>query len=152
MLYSEKIMVNIESDSFISDQQKNIVKFSGHVKMTKLDDILLADKLIVKTIQDNESNKTVVKKYIGIGNVSFEFKNRTSTLKGRGDKIIYYPLDGKYIVIGNGYLEDSKDGKVLVGDKIYLNEKTRNARIEGKENKPVKFSFQIQSKENNETN
>ncbi len=151
-LFSKTVTVDITADKFLTDKIKNITKFTGNVKMTKEKDILICDKLTIYTIQDKDTNATIVKEYIGIGKVSFSFTSKVSTLKGKGDKILYYPLDFKYIVIGNGYLEDTKDGKILIGDKIYIDEKTGNAQIEGKKNKPVKFSFQIQTKDNNETN
>ncbi len=151
-LFSATVTVDITADKFLTNKQKNLTEFTGNVKMTKEKDILMCDKLTIHTIQNKDTNETVVKEYIGIGKVSFSFTSNISTLKGKGDKILYYPLDSKYIVIGNGYLEDTKDGKILIGDKIYVDEKTGNARIEGKKNKPVKFTFQIQTKDSNETN
>ncbi|MCK5111620.1 MAG: hypothetical protein KAQ94_08875 [Arcobacteraceae bacterium] len=151
-LFSKTVTVNITADKFFTNKAKNITEFTGNVKMTKEKDILICNKLTILTKQHTDTNETIVKEYIGIGDVSFSFTNDISTIKGKGDKVLYYPLEFKYIVIGNGYLEDTKDGKILIGDKIYLDEKTGNAQIEGNKKKPVKFTFQIQAKDTNETN
>ncbi len=151
-LFSKSVTVDITADKFFTNKTKNITEFTGNVKMTKEKDILICDKLTILTKQHKDTNETIVKEYIGVGNVSFSFTNNVSTLKGKGDKILYYPLEFKYIVIGNGYLEDTKDGKILIGNKIYIDEKTGNAQIEGKKDEPVKFTFQIQAKDTNETN
>jgi len=151
-LYSEIVPMNITANSFIANKQKNFTEFIGEVKMTKEEDYLLCQHLILYTTNNPDTNKTIIKEYIGEGNVSFSFTTTTGTLKGRGDKILYYPQEFKYIVIGNGYLEDSSDGKILIGDTIFIDEKNGEAMIEGTKTEPVKFTLQIETKDNNATN
>jgi lipopolysaccharide export system protein LptA len=148
-IFGQTVTVDIKADKFSTNKDKNITIFTGHVVMTKGKNILKANKLTIKTIQNKNSSKTIIKEYIGVGNVFFSFTNAISTIKGKGDKVFYYPLEFRYVVVGNGYLEDSKDLKKLTGDKIFLNEKTGDAKIQGKQNKPVKFSFQVEDKGQN---
>ncbi len=151
-LFSKTVTVNITADKFLANKEKNITKFMGNVKMTKEKDILICDKLIINTIQKKDTNETIAKEYIATGKVSFNITQPNTTYKGKGDKVLYYPLDFKYIIIGNGYLEDISDGRILIGDKIYIDEKNGNTEIEGKKNKPVQFTFQMKAKDNNATN
>ena len=146
VILAKTVQVNITADKFWASQNQNITKFNGHVKMTKGDDFLFCNNLTINTMKEKDTNKTIPKEYISEGNVSYSFSNPKTTFKGRGDKVIYYPLEGKYIVLGNGYLEDTASGRILKGDKIYLDNTNGDDHIEGKKNKPVQFTFTIEEK------
>jgi len=147
LLFSDTVTVDITADKFVSNKSKNITIFTGNVKMIKQKDFIICDKLTIKTLPSKNNQETIAEEYIAIGNASFSLTSLTSVIKGKGDKIHYYPLDFKYIVVGNGYLEDIKDGRVLIGDKIFLDEKSGNANIEGQKDKPVKFTFKMKVKD-----
>ena len=146
-LFSSTITVDVTADKFVSNKSKNITIFTGNVKMTKQKDFIICDKLTIKTLPSKNNTETIAKEYIAEGNASFGLTSPTSIIKGKGDTIHYYPLDFKYVVVGNGYLEDTKDNRILVGNKIFLDEKTGSANIEGEKDKPVKFTFQIKAKD-----
>jgi lipopolysaccharide export system protein LptA len=85
---------------------------------------------------------------VAIGNVSFTIKNDKSDLIGNGDKVTYDLENQLYVIVGNGYLEDKKNNKMIRGENIYINQKTGYTKIDGSKNKPVKFKFTIEDKKN----
>jgi lipopolysaccharide export system protein LptA len=153
LLNAEENYLNIDATVFEANEKEQLLYFKGDVKMTKNKDILKCQSLIINTTPSkNNSNKQIPKDYTATGDVSFVINTIDNVLKGKGDTVYYNPKEQKYIITGNGYLEDTKDGKILIGDKIYIDEKTGNAQIEGKKNKPVKFTFKIKTKDTSETN
>ncbi|MCK5294110.1 MAG: lipopolysaccharide transport periplasmic protein LptA [Arcobacteraceae bacterium] len=146
-LNAKEIDVDIQANSFQADQTKNIIIFTGNVSMVKGEDTLVCKELTVHTKLDSDTNQTVAKQYIAIGNVSFTIKRPDTLLIGNGDKVNYDIDKQMYIITGNAYLEDKNGSKTLRGEKIYINEATGNTKIDGKKNKPVKFKFKMQSKE-----
>jgi len=144
-IFATEVDVDIQADSFVSNQQKNIIIFTGNVSMVKGEDTLVCQKLIVHT-QINDQNKTVAKQYLASGNVSFTLKRPDTLLIGNGNNVNYDIDKLLYIITGNAYLEDRNASKTLSGEKIYINEKTGQTRIEGKKNQPVKFKFKMNSK------
>ena len=144
----EESYLNIDASFFEADESKQLMTFKGKVKMTKGKDILHCDKLVINTVSSKEnSKKQVPKDYKATGNVSFTIYTAQNILKGKGDTVFYYPDEQRYIIIGNGYLEDIKEGKKVSADKIYIDEKTGKTKIDGDENKPVKFRLKIENKE-----
>lgn len=147
-LNAEETYLNIDASFFEADETKQLLIFKGNVKMTKNKDILLCKKLIINTVPSkDDKNKQVPKDYKATGDVSFTIHTAQNILKGKGNTVLYYPDELKYIIIGNGYLEDTKEGKKVTANKIYIDEKTGHTRIDGDDNKPVKFRLKIDNKE-----
>jgi lipopolysaccharide transport protein LptA len=147
-LNAKENYLNIDANNFEANEQKNIMSFKGDVKMTKNKDILKCDLLIINTITSKENPKQQIpKEYKAKGNVSFTLNTKDNVLHVKGDTVFYYPKEQKYIIIGNGYLEDTKDSKKIVAHKIYIDEKTGHTKIDGKKNKPVTFRLKLDSKE-----
>ncbi len=145
-LFAKEVDVDIQANSFESSKNKNLIVFSGDVSMVKGEDTLVCQELIVHTKVDKDTNKTIAKQYIAIGNVSFTLKRPTTLLIGSGDKVNYDIDKQLYIITGNAYLEDKNGSKTIQGEKIYVDELTGNTKIEGVKNKPVKFKFKMESK------
>lgn len=136
--------LNIDAKNFESNEKEGFMLFKGDVKMTKKQDILLCQNLYILMKKDNtQSKKQIPKSYEATGNVSFVIHTKDNVLKGKGDKMFYYPDEEQYIVIGNGYLEDTKEGKKLTAQTIYIDEKTGHTRIEGDDTKPVQFKLKL---------
>lgn len=151
LLNAEENYLNINAMHFDADQQKDILHFSGDVKMTKNNDILICQKLVINTESSKENpNKKIPVKYKATGDVSFVLNTKDNTLKGKGDIIFYFPKEQRYLIIGNGFLEDTKEGKTIVAEKIYIDELTGQTKIDGGENKPIKFRLRLN--ENKDTN
>ena len=151
LLNAEENFLNIDAKHFEANKQKNILYFNGDVKMTKNKDILLCQKLVINTEPSPiDPSKEIPKDYKATGDVSFILYTVDNVLKGKGDIVYYYPIEKKYIIIGNGYLEDTKEGKTINAEKIYIDELTGQTKIDGGKDKPIKFRLRLQ--DNKDTN
>ena len=151
-LMGDEVDVDIKADKFSADKSKNTILFTGNVSMLKGEDKLFCEKLLVTTKINPKDGKTVVHKYHATGKVSMSIKRPTTVMKGRGNEVTYNVDDQVYVIIGNGYLEDTVGEKIVKGERIYLDEKTGNTKIDGSENKPVQFKFKMENKDANENN
>ena len=152
ILHAEENYLNIDAIFFEADEQRQMMYFKGDVKMTKNKDEIICQSLIINTMPSKENpSKQVPKDYTATGDVSFTIHTVDNILKGKGDTVFYYPLKQKYIIIGNGYLEDTKEGKKITANKIYIDELTGHAKIDGDKNKPVKFRLKIGGKQDTNT-
>ena len=150
---AEENYLNIDSKHFESQTQKNVLYFKGDVKMTKNKDILLCQSLVINTkASSKDKTKQVPKDYKATGDVSFTLHTVDNILKGKGDVVYYYPDEKRYIIIGNGYLEDTKEGKKIIAEKIYINELTGQTKIDGGKNKPIKFRMRLNESSKKDTN
>lgn len=141
---AEENYLNIDAKHFEADKQRNLLYFKGDVKMTKNKDILLCQSLVINTEASKEDNtKQIPKDYTATGDVSFTLYTIDNVLKGKGDTVYYYPNDKKYIIIGNGFLEDTKEGKKIIAEKIYIDELTGQTKIDGGKDKPIKFRLRL---------
>lgn len=145
----EATYLNIDASFFEADEAKQIMIFKGKVKMTKNKDLLLCEKLVINTVKSKEdSQKQIPKDYKATGNVSFTINTDAGNIiKGKGDTVFYYPNEQKYIIVGNGYLEDIQEGKKVSANKIYIDEKTGKTKIDSDGNEPVKFRLKIEKNE-----
>lgn len=148
-IYAEENYLNIDATHFEADEKKNLMYFKGDVKMTKNKDVLNSQKLYINTKPSKtDPTKQEPKDYKAVGNVSFVLYTVDNVLRGKGDTVLYFPEKQKYIIIGNGYLEDEKDGKRITAEKIYIDEKTGHTKIDGQKNKPIKFRLKLNDTEN----
>lgn len=148
-IYAEENYLNIDATHFEADEKKNLMYFKGDVKMTKNKDVLNSQKLYINTKPSlSDPTKQEPKDYKAVGNVSFVLYTVDNVLRGKGDTVLYFPEKQKYIIIGNGYLEDEKDGKRITAEKIYIDEKTGHTKIDGQKNKPIKFRLKLNDTEN----
>jgi len=139
--------LNIDADFFEADEKKQQMYFKGNVKMTKKKDLLTSKHLLINTeASKTDKSKQVPKDYVATGNVKFTIYTNDNLLKGKGDKVYYYPNEQKYVIVGNGYLEDKKEGKKVSADKIYIDEKTGYSKVDSVSNKPVKFRLKLDEK------
>jgi len=145
---NSKNKLTVDAINFSAEDQKNLVVFSGDVKMNRVNDKLYADKLVIKLKEniDNSGTKEPVL-YTATGDVNLEIVTVNKHYIAKGNKVIYKPLENKYIIIGNGYAEDKFDNRKLYGDKIYIDTITGEAKIDGSKKKPVRFIMQLETKE-----
>ena len=150
-LQGEENYLNIDAKHYDADQNNNIMNFRGDVKMTKNKDILLCQKLVVHLkVSPEDKTKKIPKEYIATGNVSFVLYTNNN-LKGKGDVVYYYPKEKKYIIMGNGYLENIKEGKIVYAEKIYIDELTGQTKLDGGKDKPIKFRLRLQDNKDTKT-
>ena len=100
------------------------------------------------TTSKNSNTKTP-SKYIAQGNVDFEFVTATKHYVGKGDKVVYTPSKEEYTVIGNGFLQEKNDDRKIYGDKIFVNQLSGEAKVNGSDNKPVRFIINVERGQGN---
>jgi len=140
-LFAQDTYLDIDANSFEANEHKNFILFQGNVKMKKNNDLLMCQMLNINT--KNINGKQVPIDYKASGKVSFTINTKDNLLKGKGDLVFYYPKLKKYIIIGNGYLKDTKEDKEIKAHKIYIDELSGNIKIDGAKNKPVKFRLKL---------
>jgi lipopolysaccharide export system protein LptA len=140
-------LLTIKAINFSVNETKNLILFSGDVKMDRINDKLYANELVVKTQKDVETNDTYPILYTAIGDVKLEIVTTKKHYLATGDKVIYKPLENKYIILGNGFAEDKNDNRKLYGDKIFIDTLTGEAKIDGSKKKPIRFIMQLKTQE-----
>ena len=140
-LFSQKLI--IDANKFEAYDEKGLSVFTGNVKMTKGEDALEADKLEVYLSKKNKNKKREPLKYIATGSVKFKVKAADKIYEGKGDKVVYNPKKMEYTITGNGLLKEKFEDKKLFGDKIFINQATGEAKINGSESKPVRFIIDL---------
>ncbi|MDY0320635.1 MAG: LptA/OstA family protein [Arcobacteraceae bacterium] len=144
MVYANEELI-IDANHFEADDKQGIAVFTGNVKVQKVKDKLNSEKLVV-LMSKNDKNEQTPKKYTATGNVDFTVLSNDKVYLGKGDMVIYEPLESRYTILGNGYLEEKIDGRILYGEKIYLDEITGKAKVVGDDSKPVRFMMKLQDK------
>ena len=144
LVYANEELI-IDANHFEADDKQGIAIFTGNVKVKKVKDTLNSEKLVVLMTKNNKNEQTP-KKYTATGNVDFTVLSNEKEYLGKGDMVVYEPLESRYTIIGNGYLEEKIDGRILYGEKIYLDEITGKAKVVGDDNKPVRFMMKLQDK------
>jgi len=94
------------------------------------------------TIIFDTKNKPV--KYTAKGNPNFTFYIKSKHYKGKANKIIYTPTDGKYLLLGNVFVHEIKEDRKIYGDKLTIDKTNGRIVIIGKKNQPVKFIFKVE--------
>lgn len=145
LLYGQTSKLIIDAKQFVSNDKDGISVFEGDVKLQRDKDILKSDKLEVFMQDKTKTNKRVASKYEATGHVSFNILTNEKHYIGKGDKIIFNPVDEMYIILGNGTLKETNEDRTLIGDEIFINIKTGEARIKGTKEKPVRLIINIET-------
>lgn len=140
-LFANKLV--IDAAKFELNEKEGISIFSGNVKMKKVNDRIDAQKIEVYTSKPDEDGKREMKKFIATGSVYFTVYAENKIYQGKGDKVEYNPEEMKYIITGNGFVEEKVEGTKLFGELIYLDEKSGEAEIKGDKKKPVRFIMDL---------
>lgn len=138
-LFSQK--VEITSDTMKAEDLQKKVNFLGNAKIKQGNSWLYANRVIVYFDEHNQTNK-----YEAIGNVTFQFKEKPNAYKGAANKVIYFPLKSKYILIGKVKMNDVINKRQVLGEKVLLNMLSGSIDIKSNGNKPVKFIFDVKNK------
>lgn len=145
MLFAATEKLIIDAKHFETNDATGITVFTGDVKLVKVKDKLNSQKLEIFMEPNSKGKGKQPLKYIATGNVDFEIHSNGKIYKGKGNKVIYNPNTQEYTVIGNGYIKEEIEQRELMGEKIYINQLSGNARVVGKEDKPVRFIINIDS-------
>ena len=134
--------VEITSNSFFADANKQISEFTGNVHIKKgAYDELFANKVIVYF-----DTKRQPIKYVATGNARAKIAMKDKHYDGKGDTLTYEPATQTYTVTGNGHLHEVETDKNVYGEKIVVNQNSGTYNVNSDEKKPVKFIFQIEDK------
>jgi len=140
--------LKIDAINFSTNYNDNMIIFNGDVKMIKDKDNLKANKLVIYfKVSSKDSKRKEPILYTATGDVYLEINATTKHYIAKGDKVVFKPLENKYIIFGSGYVEDTKDNRKLYGDKIYIDALTGEAKIDGSKKKPVRFIMQLDTKD-----
>ncbi len=134
----------VDAQNFEANDKKGISTFTGNVKIKMDKDKLNAQKVEIFFVNKKGSTSKIPSKYIATGKVDFEIVTAAKHYIGNGDKIIYSPIKQEYTVLGNGFLQEKNDNRKIYGDKIYVNQLSGEAKVNGSDNKPVKFIINIE--------
>lgn len=140
VLFAER--VEITSTSMEAEEEKKEVHFIGDAKISKGNDWLHADKVIVYFGDNNDTEM-----YEAIGTVSFEFTNEKHHFKGKADRVKYHIVKSIYELNGNAVIDDLVSKSHVDGDLIFLDMTTGNVNVKGNKKKPVKFIYEMETKE-----
>lgn len=137
LLFAQNEELIIDAKNFEADDKKGISTFTGSVKVKMGEDKLNAQKVDIFFVTNNGSKTPV--KYEATENVDFEIKSKDKFYVGKGDKVIYSPQKEEYTIIGNAFVHEKNDDRKIYGDTIYVNQLTGEAKVNGNDNKPVRF-------------
>lgn len=149
LLSAQKLI--IDAKNFEAFDEQGFSLFQGDVKLKRGQDRLNSDKLEVYITKAQKDKKREPRKYEATGNVDFTIVSNGKHYEGSGDKVIYEPQVLKYTIIGNGKLKELTEDRTLIGEKIFINQQTGEARVKGTSNKPVRFILNIEEKKQTKT-
>ncbi|KIM08996.1 MAG: hypothetical protein KU28_02515 [Sulfurovum sp. PC08-66] len=138
LLYGAK--VEITSDKFYADDNSSQIFFVDNVKVTKEQDTLFCDLLIVYFNNDQET-----KKYDASGNVRFEIFRQGSHYKGSAKNVEYIVQLTQYTFKGDAIMHDLTTKRDLFGEVIVLNSTTGKASVKSSQERPSKFIFEMEN-------
>lgn len=139
LLYAEK--VEVTSKDFYAKDAENQAHFIDDVLVKQGSSWIRGDTLIVYFDDNNETIQ-----YDVIGNTTFEILREQSHLKGKSDKITFYPREEKYLLAGNAVVDDIAKERQVKGDTIVVNTITGESKVRGNSKKPIKFIFDTEKK------
>lgn len=142
---SEKLI--IDAKNFETNDAKGLTTFTGDVKLKMSKDKLNSQKLEIYMKPKSKAKVKQPLKYVATGNASFEIHTNGKIYKGKGDKIIYLPKKKEYSVVGSGYIKEVVENRELFGERIYINQLTGNAKVQGSSKKPVRFIINVDNGE-----
>jgi len=129
--------VEINAKKFEGDERSGVSKFTGDVVVLKGQDKITADTMFIYTGKDGK-----IQKFEAVGNAEFAMFDKAKNYRGKSDTLIYLPNTKEYTLIGNAQVEYIEEKRKVSGDKIYMNDTTKQANVEGSK-KPAKFIFFI---------
>jgi lipopolysaccharide export system protein LptA len=144
LLLAQTQQLIIDAQNFEANDKKGISTFSGNVKIQMGKDKLNAQKVEIFFVSKKGSSGKIPSKYIATGKVNFEIITNAKHYIGKGNKIIYSPIKQEYTVLGNGFLQEKNDNKKIYGEKIYVNQLSGEAKVNGSDKKPVRFIINIE--------
>jgi len=133
--------LQVTANNFYHKEGDRKAIFSGNVVVTQGENRITSDKITVLLDEKGDA-----KEYIAIGNVKFTLKSPKRYIVGKCDRLLYFPVEDKYILIGNVYMKDKLNDREVYGDEIIIDNKHGTSYANSKGKKKVKFIFKVKSK------
>ena len=133
--------LEVTANNFYHKEGEQKAVFSGNVVVTQGENKITSNKITILLDENGEA-----KKYIATGNVRFTLKSPKRYIVGKCDRLIYLPVEDKYILIGNVYMKDKLNEREVYGDEIIIDNKHGTSYAKSKGKKKVKFIFKVKSK------
>lgn len=135
-VFGETAQLEVSAKTIQSNLKKGQTILSGDVFVTKGEDKLWADEVVIET---NKKNQPL--KYTASGNVRFSVKMPDKEMSGRAKKAIYDVQKDEYSLMDNAVVEEKGKKNVIRGNVIILNPTTEEAFIQGSKQKPSMLTF-----------
>lgn len=133
--------VEVVADRFSADETKLRSEFTGHVKVTKGKDILIADHVLITFDEKRQPLK-----YVATGNAEATVVLKEKTYFVKGQTLTYEPSLLRYTVQKEAFLHEKETDKKVYGETITVNQTKGTYEVDGKASQPVKFIFQVEEK------
>ena len=138
----KKTTVMITADEFRANENSLKSTFLGHVKIVKKDDKIFSNIVTIFFDKDKKPIKYEAKK-----NVKFTIKLKDSFLDGSANRLVYVPKSNKYILEGKVDVKEFPQNRKIQASKVIINLNENKIDIFGEKNRPVKFIFEVEDKE-----
>lgn len=139
--------VEVVADKFFADETKQISEFTGNVIVTKENDKLVANKVVI-----NFDAKRQPLKYTATGNAKIDMVVGEKKYFASAETMIYDPIKSQYTLLKNAFLHEIVSDKKVYGDKIWVDQLTGRYEVNSDGKKPVKLIFKVEEKKINDKN
>lgn len=133
--------VEVTADKFFADEVKQVSEFNGNVIVTKSNDKLVANKVVINFNKLREPLK-----YIATGAVKIDMTMKDKIYFGSAETVIYDPIKDQYTFIKDAFLHEKVTNKKVYGDRIWVDQTTGRYEVDSDGKKPVKFIFKVEEK------
>lgn len=133
--------VEIVADKFFADERESITEFTGNVVVTKDEDRLVADRVVITFDKNRQPLK-----YRAFGGVKIDLIMEDRVYFGSAQTMIYNPLEDQYTLIGDAFLHEKVTNKKVHGDRIFIDQIAGHYKVESNGKEPVKFIFKVDEK------
>ncbi|MDR1976976.1 MAG: lipopolysaccharide transport periplasmic protein LptA [Campylobacteraceae bacterium] len=111
---------------------------SGNVVITKDLDKLMGDKLTIEYSKKEEPFR-----YEMSGNIKADITMNNKRYRASGNNLVYDVKPNVYTLTGDAFLEESDTNRRVYGDMITVDQNNGTYAVNGSEQQPVRFIFQI---------
>lgn len=125
--------INIEADRMETNQEKNIVYFSGNVEARQNDYTILADRMTVYYSEESpkkESGVQAVQRILSEGNVRMKRQDWSAS----SDRMEYYEKERKVVLLGNTKVWQNNN--MVTGDRVEIFLDEGRSVVEGDKENP----------------
>lgn len=141
-LFAKQTVIQMSAQHILANQIQGEMIISGNVVIERDEDVLYADKAIVKIGQNKKPSR-----FQAIGNVSFKLKTQDGRkMQGKANLAIYDAIKDEYRLIGKAQIQEKGKANAIRGKEIVINRKNGSSSVVGDQKKPAKIIFTLDEK------